>query len=556
MPLNYLSPAPSVSTAAVAVSQPATPLADLDAERSLLAAFLRDPATLPLISRLAPLADFALEDHRRLLAAAHYLAEKQLLISPTTLKLLLEQRRQRTAVALVRSLLEHPPDDSAHIAFDTEANLTSLAQRLRLHANKRQLHDWLEAAPARLRDGITVDAIHGEAEALFAALTHPAPPPFKGWFGGFAPLRQADLNTAAELFPTLRRREVGELLADDAQGKTALLLQLAVSLTAGEARSPLLTEVAAPRRVIYVNDDAAPARLRDELEKLFRQVENQSVAEANFHSLMDGELDGEPINLSAEGLWQRLSAWLSRQSPDLIIFDGVPLPDPDADKPSQRRQQARQLLKRLKELAKKLNCAILVAHSTVTNGNRRRLGNLAFSNADSIYHFRSDHRHRDDYRLFRCVHSDWDLPEPVGLQRNREQGGYEVAPELPEATTGNGKAANPELPTITDLVEFLEDGWQEKTAIVQYFEGQASLSQVERLIKEASLYGWIRRQASTEPWQLDKRGKQFIAERNARAAAAAEPAAAEKNRADAEALAEEEKNSANVAVNCRNEKWQ
>ncbi len=550
MPITNLSPSPAVAPPVVA-SQPTDSFADLDAERSLIVALLHDPASLSLITRLVPLTDFALHDHRCILAAAQRLCDRHSAFTVQALKVELEQHRQHTATNLVRSLSEQPPIENGEspAAFDRQAELAGYAHRVCHKARQRRLLDWFGLAHSRLLDGATFDAIRSEAESLFAAETQTMPPPLKGWYGAFNNLRQADLNQAEEILPALHRCEVGELLADEAQGKTALLLQVAVSLAAGEAVSPLLTAPSPPRRIVYVNDDAAPARLRDELEKLFPQVEQQALAEANFQSLLDGQLDGEAVNLSADGQWQRLETWLTRQTPDLIIFDGVQLLDPEADKPSERRRQARKLLSRLKQLAENLNCAVLVAHSTITNGNRRRLGNLVFAAAHSVYHFRSDHRYRDDYRWFRCVHSQWTLPEAIGLQREAESGGYELAPAT--ETTGRGGQANKDLPTIMEVVEFLGDGWQEIDAITQHFEGRANSQQVAKLIKEAYLYGWIFRQGKTLPWQLAKRGKAAFAESKAKAAenaAAAKHSATTNEAADGLAVSGEEKNCANTSA--------
>src|SRR5262249_9758732 len=189
--------------------------------------------------------------------------------------------------------------------------------------------------------------------------------------------------------------EVAELLADEAQGKTALLLQLGLSLAAGVAQSPLLETAATervPRRVVYVNGDAAARRLRDDIERLLPQLANQEEAKANFRILYEGKLDGKPLMLYHEARWRRLADWLRRQGPDLIIIDGVAALDAERSKPSQRREQASKVFANLRDLAKQANCAIVVAHSTVSNGNRRRLGNALFAAADTVYHFRSDYR--------------------------------------------------------------------------------------------------------------------------------------------------------------------
>ena len=75
---------------------------------------------------------------------------------------------------------------------------------------------------------------------------------------------------------------------------------------------------------------------------------------------------------------------------------------------------------------------------------------------------------------------------------------------------------------MADLVAFVEGKqYAYPEDIVRHFDERASPGRVARLIREAELLGWIMRRHRDQPWQLDERGLQAKAAREAAAAAAA-----------------------------------
>lgn len=345
-----------VAVSPVAASQPADRFADLDAERRLLAAILRDPALLPPLVGSVIVNEFFLTEHRHIFAACLDLCDQSSRFSLSALESALENQNHQGSLAIVRALRASPPapDDAV---FDQKAELASYVHRIRDKAQERRLLRWLETAHSRFLNGTSMTELRYQAANLFNASL---PAPVTGYHGSLRQVLSADIRETEEVMPGLHRGEVAELLADEAQGKTSLLLQLALSLSAGEAVSPLLTAPAdKPLRVVYINGDAAAARLRDEMQSMLPLFANPDLALDNLRVILEGQLQGRPITLYDAENWQRLANWLRLQEMDLLILDGVPAVDAEASKPSQRREQGNKVLARLRELAKQAKCAIV-----------------------------------------------------------------------------------------------------------------------------------------------------------------------------------------------------
>lgn len=325
----------------------------------------------------------------------------------------------------------------------------------------------------------------------------------------------AEIPEPEEILSGLRRGEVAALIADDAQAKTTLLLRLGLALAGGRMDAPFVPARDVSRRVVYLSGDAAPPRLHRLLHSLTSRLEDWQAAQTNFVPLIDLHVENKRLDLSCGAHWQAVSAFLIEQPPDVILVDAARFTTLEGAGQKVTKQF---LMGQWKLLAEQLDCAVVIAQTT---GKANRLRQTAIANvsdsADAIYHLSSDSRHGSDYRLLSCEQSRWEVPETVSLRLAEAEHWFQVIP--PEEAAASRKSASP---TVAELVAFIEakrSAYPE--AITQHFEERATPSQVARLIRDAELLGWIMRRHRDMPWQLDKRGEQAKAAREAAATEAA-----------------------------------
>src|SRR5262245_17336436 len=99
----------------------------------------------------------------------------------------------------------------------------------------------------------------------------PAPRPPKplpdGCYRTLDAFLDAPIMEPEEILHGLHRGEVAVLISDDAAAKTNFLLTLGLALAAGNA-APYTPAAEYPTRVVYLNGDAAPARLQRQLQTM------------------------------------------------------------------------------------------------------------------------------------------------------------------------------------------------------------------------------------------------------------------------------------------------
>src|SRR5262249_23558918 len=126
-----------------------------------------------------------------------------------------------------------------------------------------------------------------------------------------------------ELLAGLHRGEVAYLTSDEAQSKTHLLMQMALSLAGGQTALPWSPKDRTPRRILYFNGDAAASRLRDELQAMMPYVVNTARAQINFRIMADMQINRQSMNLHRETHWHLFCSLLKKQPADLVIIDGM-----------------------------------------------------------------------------------------------------------------------------------------------------------------------------------------------------------------------------------------
>ncbi len=257
------------------------------------------------------------------------------------------------------------------------------------------------------------------------------PPPLDGVFPSLADFFAADFDEADELLAGLHRGEVALLVSDEAQGKTHLLLQLALALAGGQSVLPVSSKDKTPRRLLYVNGgDAAALRLQSELQEMLPDMVDTNTAQDNFQILVDTHLHRQPLNLYRHSHWQWFAARVKKQPADLIIIDGMREPLTLTGRSSAAARL--DLLRNARQLAADADCAVLVAFTA--SSRRRLLGTAQAQTVDTVYSLLSDRRRDEQYRQWRCLQSRWTLPADLDLQGDKAGRGYRLCQAEPKVS--------------------------------------------------------------------------------------------------------------------------
>jgi hypothetical protein len=261
-------------------------------------------------------------------------------------------------------------------------------------------------------------------------------PPLSGVYYSLTDFFTAEFDEADELFAGLHRGEVAFLTSDEAQSKTRLLLQMTLGLAGGQTVLPWSPKDSTPRRIIYVNGDAAASRLRAELQGMLHIIDAES-SQDNFHLLADVRLHHQPLNLYRDSHWHWFTSYVKNHPADLVIIDGMREPLTLTDRSSAAARL--QLLRNAHQLAADHDCAVLIA---TTSARRKPLTGTALAGiADTLYQLLGDQRRGEDYRQWHCPQSRWALPEALDLQRDDAGRGYRLCESEAKAASGRANRA-------------------------------------------------------------------------------------------------------------------
>lgn len=222
--------------------------------------------------------------------------------------------------------------------------------------DKGDVSDWLDA-------GGTVEQLYELVEntAAYACDSSNADaqdtPMLLRSFGEFM---AAQFAAGEDIGFELKRREIGLLASVTNVGKSTLLRNAALALACGGEFAPVVAR-GAPRRVALLDFESSGSRLQGDLASMTRywpDDERRLLAE-NFYILCEGMIGGGPLSLSEHLAVIEREAQLHQF--DLIIVDTTSAAFNLSDENS-NAEVTQRALKPLLTLARKLDCAIIMAH--------------------------------------------------------------------------------------------------------------------------------------------------------------------------------------------------
>jgi replicative DNA helicase len=461
---------------------------DLEAERAVLGAPLLNNDLIDQASKWLGRDDFFLTSHKLIFDAQLSLRNSGNPIDPITLHALLKDRGvldQVGGVAYLATLGDGVPRSDT-VEYPCRIVKQKARERLAIKELYKATVDLLDgeqdpnAILMRVTEKIT--QIHEDSNKRRG---------IQGFYPSLEALIAADLSEAEEIFYSVRRGDVAGLLAVTNYGKTTLLLNLALKLTAGEICLPLADEVLTPRRVLWLDFETPPVQLRRDILTMLQRIDNPALAKQNFIIGVDASINGEPLNLSRVEHFKRVMAWARGYKVDLVVVDTAASAFELQDENS-NAEVTRRVLNPLKRLAREANCAVVFTHH-IGKANETQTGEAAYRGRGAsafgalsrvIFTLEKDSAKGPEYVVLSCAKAKGESIQPTLMRLNILTRWFEVCQEAP--------TAKPVAPTAQEIADFVAEQEQARTEdIATHFKGRASARTIVYRVTEAERLGLI-----------------------------------------------------------------
>jgi hypothetical protein len=309
----------------------------------------------------------------------------------------------------------------------------------------------------------------------------------------------AEFEEPEAILTGLHRGEVGGLLAVTNYGKSTELLNVALSIAAGQKLLPLASNVPQPRRVLYLDFESPASRAKADLQTMIRNISNVQEAKENFMIVVDAYFKVSPLCLSNPEHFNYIEELAKFHRADLVVIDTVASAFELADENS-NAEVTRRVMNPFKRLAREVKCAVIYSHH-IGKANETQSGDGAYRGrgasafgalSRTIFTLERDAKKGPGYVVLSCPKIKGEGFEPVLLKLNQEMRWFEVCADKPEAKL--------EPPTVQEIAEFAKAQPSTTAEIYEYFKGRAGRRTVEQRIQEANNLGLIFKQNQKAPW--------------------------------------------------------
>jgi DnaB-like helicase N terminal domain/AAA domain len=467
---------------------------DIEAEKSILGAVLRNNRNIEQVESYLTVDDFFLDSNRIIFGAMLNLSSNGMGIDRVTLAAHLEQGgyfEQIGGATYIESLID---------GVTQTDTIEPYARIVRHKAKLRRVVTVASDVISRVAEGHDdLETVLSELEEVIAT-TDEGSTGMTGCYYSLDELFEADIQEPEEIIYGVHRGEVAGLMAITNFGKSTLLFNVSLSLAAGEGYWPLAPRDSSPRRILYIDCESPVSRLQADLQKMHLNVSNAETARANYLTVVDAEVDGEPLNLSKPHHYKTILWEAKKNRADLIIIDtaasAFELMDENAN-----AEVTRRLMNPLKRLAREANCGVVFTHhiGKATETQTRESAYLgrgasAFGALSrTIFTLERDAKKGPGYIVLKCAKIKGEPFAPVLLKLNAETRWFEVCAERPEAKL--------EAPTAQEIESFVRGQESTTSQICSHFKVRASERTVKDRIDEAERLKLIEKSSRKSRWR-------------------------------------------------------
>lgn len=334
--------------------------ADKDAEQAILGATILNNDLIKDAALMLADDDFYYDSHRRIFAAMKRLHARGQPIDLVTLGSCLKatgELARAGGAAAIGALIDGVPRTDTIVYY---------ARIVKRKAAARALYKTSYQAMQRIEEGdddleSVIEEVRASIDPHRLSLESDTPK-----LSGYLPLSsfmESTFERPEEILCGLHRGEVGGLLAITNYGKSTLLYNTSLALSAGEICGPLAVREAEPRRVLYLDFETPAAGLQDDLRTMLENVgaRSRQIARDNFHVVVDASVGEEPLCLSRPSHFEMIVELARKIGADLVVVDTAASAFELVDENS-NAEVTRKIMKPLKRLAIEANCAVVFTH--------------------------------------------------------------------------------------------------------------------------------------------------------------------------------------------------
>ena len=474
---------------------------DVNTEKSILGAIILNPELLTQALAILETSDFYSGSHKQIFNAMVSLRQSGSPVDKVTLPSFLNDRKELEQVGgftYLASLtdcvsqtdnIEYYCRIIKHKAIEREV-ITLLHHGItELVDGEQELAVILERVRSKLTK-INVDGDTGEAVT--------------GVYDTLDDLFNAQIEEPEPILFGLHRGEVAGLFAVTNYGKSTLLYNTVLSIAAGQRLWPLAPIVPKPLRILYIDSESPAARSRADLKTMIRAIPDSKSARKNISIVLDGSINGVPLNLSKPVHFKWLVARAKKHKADLVIIDTAASAFELQDENS-NAEVTRRVMNPLKQLAREVNCAVIFTHH-IGKANETQSGEAAYKGrgasafgalSRTTFNIEKDAKKGPEYAVLSCSKIKGQPFEPVLMKLNHDTRWFDTCSDNPSAKL--------EPPTPHEIANFVKHQTEAGTAkICEHFRTRAAKRTIEGRITEAKHLRLIEKPNQKATWRFRK----------------------------------------------------
>lgn len=481
-------------------SEPGLP-SDENTEKSVLGAIILNPELLTQAFAILETSDFYSGSHKQIFNAMVSLRQSGSPIDNVTLPSFLNDRKALEQVGGFTYLA------SLSDGVSQTDNIEYYCRIIKHKAIEREVITLLNHGISELIDGeqefsVILERVLSKLAKINAsgdkneAVT--------GVYDTLDDLFSAQIEEPEPILFGLHRGEVAGLFAVTNYGKSTLLYNTVLSVAAGQILWPLAPIVPKPLRILYIDSESPAARSRADLKTMIRAIPNSKLSRKNISIVLDGSINGAPLNLSKPAHFKWLVTRAKKHKADLVIIDTAASAFELQDENS-NAEVTRRVMNPLKQLAREVNCAVIFTHH-IGKANETQSGEAAYKGrgasafgalSRTTFNIEKDAKKGPKYAVLSCSKIKGQPFEPVLMKLNRDTRWFEICSDNP--------SARPEPPTSHEIADFVKDRTEARTSdICEHFKQRAAKRTIESRITEAERLGLIEKPNKKAPWRFRK----------------------------------------------------
>lgn len=302
-----------------------------------------------------------------------------------------------------------------------------------------------------------------------------------GFYANLRELHAKETVAADDLMIGVRRRQVTIFASVTNVGKTTVMLNHALAAAGGQAWAPLLPYVPErPMKIVFIDGESTDDELKKDTMRMLNRIGFAEIALDNFIPVVDGQIDGEPLDLTKQKHFQHIKRFVEYHKPDILVVDTITSLFSIYNE-NDNAEIVRKVIRPLKALAVAGDCAVWASHhigkageSEQTEGAYKGRGASAFgANVRGVITLQKEKSMGDGYVRLSLEKSKGNKLDPVNLKLDFAGRTFDIC------------AAPPPSETAYEQLIGIFNGRPLKTREVKDSLSKLSHATLERLLKEA-----------------------------------------------------------------------